>query len=158
MVKKSNKKPINKVVQKDVLQTTRCSGKTVYDKSDNLKVLESIKKEKKVTEKDIFDFGGKKNQQVSFSLKKYCFFIMDRNFNYEQWQRQQMEENISYRKEHGPKSKSRTIQRSPSKEQIALLNISEIIFDNKLNIQENQYIELMNNLKTLAIFKKPILP
>ncbi len=83
---------------------------------------------------------------------------MDRNFNYEQWQRQQMEENISYRKEHVPKSKSRTIQRSPSKEQIALLNISEIIFDNKLNIQENQYIELMNNLKTLAIFKKPILP
>ena len=58
MAKKS-KKPI-KMVQKDVLQTTRCSGKTVYDKSDNLKVLESIKKEKKVTEKDIFDFGGKK--------------------------------------------------------------------------------------------------
>jgi hypothetical protein len=58
MAKKS-KKPI-KMVQKDVLQTTRCSGKSCYDKSDNLKVLESIKKEKKVTEKDIFDFGGKK--------------------------------------------------------------------------------------------------
>ena len=66
---------------------------------------------------------------------------MDRNFNYEQWQRQQMQENVSYRKEHGSgrsegSKKSRTIQRSPSKEQIALLNISEIIFDNKLNIQE----------------------
>ena len=56
----NKKKSINKVVNKDVLQTTRCSGKTVYDKSDNLKVLESIKKEKKVKETDIFDFGGKK--------------------------------------------------------------------------------------------------
>jgi hypothetical protein len=79
---------------------------------------------------------------------------MDRNYNYEQWQRQQMQENVSYRKEHGPPKKARSIQRSPSKEQIALLNISEIIFDNKLNIQENQYIQLMNNLKDLAIFKK----
>ena len=59
MAKKS-KKPI-KMVQKDVLQTTRYDGKNVYDKSDNLKVLESIKKEKKVTEKDIFDFGKKKS-------------------------------------------------------------------------------------------------
>jgi len=81
---------------------------------------------------------------------------MDRNYNYEQWQRQQMEENISYRKEFGPSAttKSRPIKRSPSKEQIALFNISEIIFDNKLNIQENQYIQLMNNLKDLASFKK----
>ena len=54
------KKALKKVVQKDVVQTTRCSGKSCYDKSDNLKVLQSIKKEKKVTEKDIFDFGGKK--------------------------------------------------------------------------------------------------
>ena len=54
------KKALKKVVQKDVVQTTRCDGKSVYDKSDNLKVLQSIKKEKKVTEKDIFDFGGKK--------------------------------------------------------------------------------------------------
>lgn len=96
----------------------------------------------------------KKNQQVSYSLIKYCFFIMDRNSNYEKWQRQQMQENVSYRKEHGPKSKSRPIKRSPSKEQIALFNISEIIFDNKLNIQENHYIQLMNNLKDLASFKK----
>jgi len=58
--KQTKKKPINKVVNKDVLQTTRCAGKSCFDKSDNLKVLESIKKEKKVTEKDIFDFGGKK--------------------------------------------------------------------------------------------------
>lgn len=54
------KKALKKVVQKDVVQTTRCSGKSCYDKSDNLKVLQSIKKDKKVTEKDIFDFGGKK--------------------------------------------------------------------------------------------------
>jgi len=80
---------------------------------------------------------------------------MDRNYTYEQWQRQQMEENISYRKEHG--SEKKLIKRSPStqsKEQIALFNISEIIFENKLNIQENDYLKLMNNLKDLAIFKK----
>ncbi len=77
---------------------------------------------------------------------------MDRNYTYEQWQRQQMEENVSYRKEHG--SEKKLIKRSPSKEQIALFNISEIIFENKLNIQENDYLKLMNNLKDLAIFKK----
>jgi len=58
--KQTKKKPINKVVNKDVLQTTRCAGKSCFDKSDNLKVLESIKKEKKVKEADIFDMSGKK--------------------------------------------------------------------------------------------------
>lgn len=79
---------------------------------------------------------------------------MDRNKRYEDWQRQLMQENTSYRKEHGPKSESKTIKRSPSKEQLALMNISEIIFDNKFNIQENDYLKLMNSLKDLAIFKK----
>ena len=78
---------------------------------------------------------------------------MDRNYNYENWQRQQMEENISYRKEFGP-VKSRPIKRSPSKEQIALFNMSEIIFENKMNIQENDYLKIMNYLKDLASFKK----
>ena len=81
---------------------------------------------------------------------------MDRNKSYEDWQMQQMQENTCYRKEHGlsvSKSESKTIKRSPSKEQIALINISEIMFDNKLNIQENDYLKLMNSLKDLAKFK-----
>ena len=78
---------------------------------------------------------------------------MDRNKSYEDWQMQQMQENTCYRKEYGPKSESKTIKRSPSKEQIALINISEIMFDNKLNIQENDYLKLMNSLKDLAKFK-----
>ena len=79
---------------------------------------------------------------------------MDRNKRYEDWQMQQMQENTCYRKEHGSKSESdKTIKRSPSKEQIALINISEIMFDNKLNIQENDYLKLMNSLKDLAKFK-----
>ena len=76
---------------------------------------------------------------------------MDRNKSYEDWQMQQMQENTCYRKEHT--SESKTIKRSPSKEQIALINISEIMFDNKLNIQENDYLKLMNSLKDLAKFK-----
>ena len=78
---------------------------------------------------------------------------MDRNKSYEDWQMQQMQENTCYRKEHGLSGSDKTIKRSPSKEQIALINISEIMFDNKLNIQENDYLKLMNSLKDLAKFK-----
>ena len=78
---------------------------------------------------------------------------MDRNKSYEDWQMQQMQENTCYRKEHGLSVSDKTIKRSPSKEQIALINISEIMFDNKLNIQENDYLKLMNSLKDLAKFK-----
>jgi len=59
--KKSNKKkPIMKVVQKDTKQTTRCTNNNCYDKSDNLKVLQSLAKEKKLKESDIFASSEKK--------------------------------------------------------------------------------------------------
>tara|TARA_R110000772_G_scaffold1092_3_gene3843 strand:+ start:827 stop:1027 length:201 start_codon:yes stop_codon:yes gene_type:complete len=58
--KVKKKKPIQKVVKKDVLQTTKCVGKSCYDKSDNLKVLESLAKDKKIKESDIFDMPKKK--------------------------------------------------------------------------------------------------
>jgi len=58
--KSIKKKPIMKVVQKDTKQTTRCSNHNCYDKSDNLKVLETLKKEKKLKESDIFAVSEKK--------------------------------------------------------------------------------------------------
>ena len=57
---KQKKKPLQKVQKKDTIQTDKCMGKNCYSQSDNLKVMESISKEKKIKESDIFDMGEKK--------------------------------------------------------------------------------------------------
>jgi hypothetical protein len=59
--KTAKKKPLQKVQKKDTLQTDKCTkGSKCYPQSDNLKVLESITKEKKIKESDIFDMSTKK--------------------------------------------------------------------------------------------------
>jgi len=55
------KKPLQKVQKKDTVQTDKCMGENCYSQSDNLKVLQSISKEKKIKESDIFDTNEKKN-------------------------------------------------------------------------------------------------
>ena len=58
------KKPLQKVQKKDTLQTDKCDkGTKCYSQSDNLKVLESITKEKKIKESDIFDMSPKKKSK-----------------------------------------------------------------------------------------------
>ena len=59
-VTKQKKKPLQKVQKKDTIQTDKCMGKNCYSQSDNLKVMESISKEKKIKESDIFDMAEKK--------------------------------------------------------------------------------------------------
>ena len=69
MKKKTDKsvakqKPLQKVQKKDTLQTDKCDkGTKCYSQSDNLKVLESITKEKKIKESDIFDMSPKKKSK-----------------------------------------------------------------------------------------------
>ena len=63
MPKQSKKKQLQKVVPKDTLQTSKCKSEKCYSHHDNLKVLESIKKEKKIKESDIFDMSTKKKSK-----------------------------------------------------------------------------------------------
>jgi len=77
---------------------------------------------------------------------------MDRNLGYQKWQESQMEENIKHRKTQG--LSGRTIKKSRSKEQLHLLSISEIIYDNRQKIPENDYINIMNHLKDLCKYPK----
>ena len=58
--KEKKKKPLQKVQKKDTVQTDKCIGKKCYSQFDNLKVMESISKEKKIKESDIFDMSEKK--------------------------------------------------------------------------------------------------
>ena len=60
---KMKKKPLQKVQKKDTLQTDKCKGSKCYSQSDNLKVLESVTKEKKIKESDIFDMSPKKKSK-----------------------------------------------------------------------------------------------
>ena len=57
------KKQFKKVVPKDTLQTSKCKDEKCYSSKDNLKVLESIKKEKKIKESDIFVMTTKKKSK-----------------------------------------------------------------------------------------------
>ena len=77
---------------------------------------------------------------------------MDRNQSYEKWMNQLMEENTRYNKA------SKEIQRSPikksrSKQDLHLLSISELIYDNRQKISDNDYIQIMNHLKDLCHHK-----
>jgi len=51
-------------------------------------------------------------------------------------------------------SKPTRLVKSKSKEQLHLLSISEIMYDNKLKIPENDYIKIMNHLKDLSGYSK----
>ena len=53
----------------------------------------------------------------------------------------------------GPCKPTRLVK-SKSKEQLHLLSISEIMYDNKLKIPENDYIKIMNHLKDLSGYSK----
>jgi len=56
MAKKSKSKKVNYGVP----DTSRCKSSPAYMKANDLKVEESIQKEKEVKEKDVFDFNSKK--------------------------------------------------------------------------------------------------
>jgi len=79
---------------------------------------------------------------------------MDRNLGYQKWQEAQMEENIKHRKTQGKTRKTHSIKKSRSKEQLHLLSISEIIYDNRQKIPENDYINIMNHLKDICKYPK----
>ena len=58
--KAPKKKPLQKVQARDTIQTDKCMGENCFSQSDNLKVLQSLSKEKKIKESDIFDMAEKK--------------------------------------------------------------------------------------------------
>ena len=57
MAKKTKKM---KTVNYGVADTSRCKSNPAYMKCNDLKVEESIQKDKEVKEKDVFDFSSKK--------------------------------------------------------------------------------------------------
>ena len=81
---------------------------------------------------------------------KYMVFIMDRNTSYEKWQYEQMKINTQLREIEGKHNKPHKLKKSRSKEQLHILSISEIIYDNRQKIPDNDYIIIMNHLKDLC--------
>ena len=78
---------------------------------------------------------------------------MDRDIcSYEKWMGEQMEANRLYRLEN-PVKKSKIVK-SKSKNDLHILSISELIYDNRLKIPENDYIQVMNHLKSLSNYSK----
>tara|TARA_R110000787_G_scaffold214858_1_gene323976 strand:+ start:214 stop:444 length:231 start_codon:yes stop_codon:yes gene_type:complete len=76
---------------------------------------------------------------------------MDRNQSYDKWMNQMMEENTRSSKEI-PRQRS-PIKKSRSKQDLHLLSISELIYDNRQKISDNDYIQIMNHLKDLCNHK-----
>lgn len=72
---------------------------------------------------------------------------MDRNLSYYNYLNECMEHNSKFKK---ISCKPATIVKSRSKEQLHLLSISEIMYDNKMKISDNDYIKIMNHLKDLS--------
>jgi len=78
---------------------------------------------------------------------------MDRDIcSYEKWMGEQMEANRLYRLQN-PVKKSKIVK-SKSKNDLHILSISELIYDNRLKIPENDYIQVMNHLKSLCNYSK----
>jgi len=75
---------------------------------------------------------------------------MDRNQSYYNYLNECMQYN-KHHKQH-KKTYSAKVKKSRSKEDLHLLSISEIVYDNKLKIPENDYIKIMNHLKDLSGF------
>jgi hypothetical protein len=73
--------------------------------------------------------------------------------SYEKWMEDQMESNRIHRLENPVKPTPR-LTKSKSKKDLHILSISEIIFDNRQKIPENDYIQVMNHLKDLCNFPK----
>jgi len=77
---------------------------------------------------------------------------MDRNQSYYNY----LNECMQYNKHHKQHKKEnitiKKVKKSRSKEDLHLLSISEIVYDNKLKIPENDYIKIMNHLKDLSGF------
>lgn len=74
---------------------------------------------------------------------------MDRNQSYYNYLNECIEHNKQHKKTYPSK-----VKKSKSKEDLHLLSISEIIYDNKLKIPENDYIKIMNHLKDLSGYSK----
>ena len=74
---------------------------------------------------------------------------MDRNQSYYNYLNECMQYNKHHKKENMTIKK---VKKSRSKEDLHLLSISEIVYDNKLKIPENDYIKIMNHLKDLSGF------
>jgi len=72
---------------------------------------------------------------------------MDRNQNYQNYLIERMEEN---RQERKMSSKCPCIKKSRSKDDLHILAVSEIIYDNRQNIKEQDYIQIMNHLKEIS--------
>ena len=73
--------------------------------------------------------------------------------SYDKWMEDQMESNRIHRLENPLKS-TPTLIKSKSKKDLHILSISEIIYDNRQKIPENDYIQVMNHLKDLCNFPK----
>jgi len=79
---------------------------------------------------------------------------MDRSQSYDKWMNQLMQENIKYKKENKENRSSNTIiKKSRSKQDLHLLSISELIYDNRQKIPDNDYIQIMNHLKDICNHK-----
>ncbi len=78
---------------------------------------------------------------------------MDRDIcSYEKWMGEQMQANKIYRLQN-PVKKSKIVK-SKSKNDLHILSISELIYDNRQKIPENDYIQVMNHLKSLCNYPK----
>jgi hypothetical protein len=78
--------------------------------------------------------------------------MMDRITNYDKYMNQQMEDNMKIRYQLKKVSnRPNKIRLLPplSKQQQILRKMSDLLFDNKTDMKENDYIEMMNHLKTL---------
>ena len=72
---------------------------------------------------------------------------MDRNQNYHNFLIERMEEN---RHERKMSSKCPCIRKSKSKDDLHMLAISEILYENRQNMKEQDYIQAMNHLKEIS--------
>jgi len=80
---------------------------------------------------------------------------MDRNQSYYNYLNECMEHNKHNKlhKKTYPNQQTK-VKKSRSKEDLHLLSISEIMYDNKMKIPDNDYIKIMNHLKDLSGYSK----
>jgi len=81
---------------------------------------------------------------------------MDRNQSYSNYLNDCLERNSKFKKISSTEEpcKSKPLIKSKSREQLHLLSISEIMYDNKLKIPDNDYLKIMNHLKDLSGYSK----
>jgi len=87
----------------------------------------------------------------NLKIKYLIFHIsMDRNRSYYNYLNECMEHNKLHKKTYPAEVPCAKVKKSRSKEDLHLLSISEIMFDNKMKISDNDYIKIMNHLKDLS--------